>query len=444
VHRLTSRVGDNGGWCRPEAPTFAEREITREAFTMAPSHHQSPASANSHVRIGVAASLTVLAFAVGSMTLTSTPAGAVGPTVPPNGPVTQRKQGPPAPVVTQPAAAPAKAAKRKSPSRKPAKAKAASTKASGFGQGAKGDQVVAVQTRLQELKYDITDTSGKFGDQTYHAVMAFQKLNGLSRTGRVGSQTLAALESADPSPTPMLPDGGPDRIEVDIKRQILMVWNGGEIAHILSISTGSGKDFCVLDPETNKTECDKAITPGGSFRVTRRWIGWRESKLGEMYNPLYFNGGIAIHGSPSVPAYPASHGCVRIPMVSAEWFPEAVPDGTPVYVFSADKTPTPLRSKGPSSTKPTVPGGSTPGSTTPGATVPPTAPTTPTTVPPSTIVRLLPLGSTTTTIAPSIPPATVPLTASTVPTTPAPTTLAATTTTTVAPTVPASSNPSRQ
>ncbi len=419
---------------------------------MAPSHHQqSPKSAPSRVRIGAAASLAVTAFALGSLTLSSTPAGAVGPTVPSGSPsggaaTTRPKQGPPAPVVTQPPAGggnSAKPATRKSPSRKPAKSKAATTKGAGFGQGAKGDQVAAVQTRLQELKFDITDTSGKFGDQTYHAVMAFQKLNGLSRTGRVGAQTLAALESADPSPTPMLPEGGPDRIEVDIKRQILMVWNGGEIAHILSISTGSGKDFCVLDPETNKTECDKAITPGGSFRVTRRWIGWRESKLGEMYNPLYFNGGIAIHGSPSVPAYPASHGCVRIPMVSAEWFPSAVPDGTPVYVFSADKTPTPLRSKGSSSTKSTVPGESTP-STTPGATVPPTAPTTPTTVPPSTVVRLLPLGSTTTTVVvppttgvSTTAPVTVPLTAST-----APTTLAPATTTTS--TVPPSSNPTRQ
>jgi lipoprotein-anchoring transpeptidase ErfK/SrfK len=29
---------------------------------------------------------------------------------------------------------------------------------------------------------------------------------------------------------------------------------------------------------------------------------------------MYFKGGFAIHGYPSVPAFPASHGCVRVPM----------------------------------------------------------------------------------------------------------------------------------
>ena len=51
-----------------------------------------------------------------------------------------------------------------------------------------------------------------------------------------------------------------------------------------------------------------------------------------MWNPYYFNGGIAVHGLASVPAYPASHGCARIPMDIANYFPTLVTKGESVYV----------------------------------------------------------------------------------------------------------------
>ncbi len=397
--------------------------------------HPSRSMRNSLLAVAVSVGLAIVS------TTSSSPVGAVGPTLPPKkpgaAPATQpRKIGPPAPAPK--AAAKPKAAKKSSPKRAAAKPKTAKA-ASGIGQGAKGAQVTAIQTKLQELKYDIPEVTGTFGDLTYHAVMAFQKLNGLDRTGRVGPQTLAAIESAT-APEPMLADGGPDRVEVDIKRQVLLVWKGGEIAHILSVSTGNNKDFCVLDPETNKTECDKAVTPGGSFRVTRRWIGWRESRLGEMYNPLYFNGGIAIHGSPSVPAYPASHGCVRIPMPSAEWFHTVIPDGTPIYVFGPDKTPTPIKSKAPATPPATTPDGSTipkpstvPGATTPGATAPAPATTGSTT---TTLVRLLTPGATApATVPPPTATPTAPTSTTPVATTPAPTVATTTVPTTLPPAV---------
>lgn len=222
--------------------------------------------------------------------------------------------------------------------------------AGGFGQGSQGDKVLALQQRLQELKYDVTDPDGKYGGQTYHAIMAFQKVNGLARTGRANEATLAAMKTAT-EPAPRVPGGGPDRVEINIPGQYLSLYRDGALVRILSISTGSGKEFCVLDPDTKKTECDVALTPGGSFRIQSRIIGWRESKLGLMYNPLYFNGGIAIHGAPSVPGYPASHGCVRIPMVSAEWFYQEAFDGIPVYVFGAKDAPVPLGAKAPTDTQ---------------------------------------------------------------------------------------------
>jgi peptidoglycan hydrolase-like protein with peptidoglycan-binding domain len=286
----------------------------------------------------------------------------------------------------------------------------------GFGQGASGAKVTAVQERLAVLHYDVTSADGKYGDQLYHAVMAFQKVNGLSRTGRVNAQTLAALDTAT-DPAPGLATGGADRIEVDLEKQYLALYKAGAIFRLLSISSGSGKEFCVYDPETKKTECDKAVTPGGSFRVRSRWVGWRESKLGLLYNPLYFNGGIAIHGAPSVPATPASHGCVRIPMISAQWFPEQVADGTPVYVFGGEEgAPVPLKSKAPADAK-----------------------SAPTTAPTNTLATIPPAGSGPVTTKPStalpsatLPGATVPSsnTLATVPATIAPTTTAIPTTTT--------------
>ena len=52
------------------------------------------------------------------------------------------------------------------------------------------------------------------------------------------------------------------------------------------------------------------------------------------------DGGIAVHGYPSVPTYNASHGCVRIPMHIADYFQGLVPDGTPMFVVGtrADST----------------------------------------------------------------------------------------------------------
>lgn len=119
---------------------------------------------------------------------------------------------------------------------------------------------------------------------------------------------------------------GPVRIEVDISAQRLLLYRGRTLARTLHVSTGSGRRYCV------KGDCAVAHTPRGRFRVYTRVAGWRTSRLGQLYNPLYFNGGYAIHGAGSVPAYPASHGCVRISMANARWLPSAVPNGTPVWV----------------------------------------------------------------------------------------------------------------
>ncbi|MDP9069787.1 MAG: L,D-transpeptidase family protein [Actinomycetota bacterium] len=215
----------------------------------------------------------------------------------------------------------------------------------GLGPGARGAQVRALEQRLAELKYDVGRVDGVFDSITGHAVMAFQKVNGMKRSGRATQDVLAKLASAG-LPAPMLSAGGATRVEVDIKRQVLFLYTGGGLNRIVSVSTGSGKRYCV------DGQCDTAVTPGGSFRITRRITGWRTSRLGRLWNPLYFNGGIAIHGAASVPAFPASHGCVRVPMSTASWLPGVVPNGTPVYVVGGPKAPVPFDEPAPVDLRP--------------------------------------------------------------------------------------------
>jgi len=191
--------------------------------------------------------------------------------------------------------------------------------------------VRAVQERLAELGYDVGTPDGQFGGRTSYAVMAFQKMEGLSRTGDIDDELEAALAVAGP-PGPMA--GGPStRVEVDLNRQVLIYWSGGELTRILPISSGNGEEYCV------EGECDVAVTPPGSFHIGRKAEGLEVAPLGELWWPMYFNGGIAIHGSPSVPPYPASHGCIRIPMYAAPSFYDQVSRGTAVILVGRGPGP---------------------------------------------------------------------------------------------------------
>jgi lipoprotein-anchoring transpeptidase ErfK/SrfK len=62
-------------------------------------------------------------------------------------------------------------------------------------------------------------------------------------------------------------------------------------------------------------------------------VGWENNVPGSMYYPNYISGGIAIHGSYSVPVKPASHGCIRIPMFAAREVSKLLKLGTIVLVY---------------------------------------------------------------------------------------------------------------
>ena len=63
--------------------------------------------------------------------------------------------------------------------------------------GDKGDAVKKLQKRLKELGYYKSWADGDYGNETYEAVKAFQKKNGLYVDGVAGSQTLKKLNSSN-------------------------------------------------------------------------------------------------------------------------------------------------------------------------------------------------------------------------------------------------------
>ncbi len=185
-----------------------------------------------------------------------------------------------------------------------------------------------VQERLRELGYLVGPADGVHGAQSRAAVMAFQRVNGLQVDGVIGPRTREAL--ADPR----LPDlaGGPEtRVEVDLDRQLLHLVEDGERVVTLHVSSGSGRPYTTASGGTARSN-----TPVGEFMIERRIAGARRAALGTLYDPLYFHRGWAIHGSDSVPAEPASHGCIRVTRADARWLFERVPDGLPVHVVGGE------------------------------------------------------------------------------------------------------------
>jgi lipoprotein-anchoring transpeptidase ErfK/SrfK len=199
--------------------------------------------------------------------------------------------------------------------------------------GAKGSAVKWLQKRLIELGYRPGKVDGQYGTTTLAAVWAFQKVNGIKPTSTIARRTWEALERPR-APRVLVPNGRPTRAEVDLTRQVMTLYVRGRLKLISHISSGSGIPYCETATWQGRKQrfCGSAATPTGDYRTTWRVGGWHRSYLGQLYNPIFFNGGIAFHGALSVPLYPASHGCVRMPMNVAEELPGLLGKGVPVHV----------------------------------------------------------------------------------------------------------------
>jgi N-acetylmuramoyl-L-alanine amidase len=197
-----------------------------------------------------------------------------------------------------------------------------------LGVGSRGTAVKALQQRLAALHYfDVATADGVFGQDTYHALIAFQKVQGLTRDGIVGPATWARLAKPYvPAPRYRMATAS---LEVNLARQVIYYVRGGTIQRIIDASTGSGAWYY------SQGRWARAITPTGRFRISWRYNGWQAGPLGSMYRPNYFDAGYAVHGMTSVPAYPASHGCVRMTVPTMDRMWSSLWVGMPVAIYAS-------------------------------------------------------------------------------------------------------------
>ena len=183
------------------------------------------------------------------------------------------------------------------------------------------------EARLAEMGYRPGRVDGVIDDNTRQALAVFQKWEGRTINGQLNRKELDAIMNAT---APAARDTGYRHVEVDLDRQVLLLTdNDGAITQILPVSTGSNKRY------NEKGMRGLAYTPTGRFRIYAKIAGWRKSPLGLLYYPNYFSDGLAIHGNPSVPDSPESHGCVRIPMWSAIEMSKALPVGTILLIYDS-------------------------------------------------------------------------------------------------------------
>jgi len=189
------------------------------------------------------------------------------------------------------------------------------------------EQRLEAEKRLWELGYWAGPIDGTFDSASRHALVTFQKIEGRTRTGNLTWTELKALQSAT---RPRARYEGFAHIEIDLTRQVLFVIDeSGTVSRILPVSSGNEKLY------VDRGQVHRAHTPTGTFKVLRKINGWRKSSLGLLYYPSYILNGIAVHGSPSVPTYPASHGCIRVPMYAAKELSGLMPVGIEVIVYAS-------------------------------------------------------------------------------------------------------------
>jgi hypothetical protein len=283
--------------------------------------------------------------------------------------------------------------------------------------GYSGPDVKTLQVRLKALGFDPGPLDGQYGAGTQQAVWAFQGIVKGQRydvqTGEVNDPLWQVMQDNITFQPRRQDQPGATHMEIYLDSQAAMVFTDNKPVLITHISSGTGERWCDIvsydtdnlgnkvDPPVKQDVCGISKTPGGRFQFFRRYTGTRQGPLGGMFNPVYFNYGIAVHGAHNVPNKPASHGCIRIPEFIATYFPSLVKNGDLVYVWDGKKEPE-QQSKNdmlpvfnfanPDAT-------TTSSSTTTSSTTTTVAPTTKPTAPPTTKAPTTTVKTTTTTVA---------------------------------------------
>jgi lipoprotein-anchoring transpeptidase ErfK/SrfK len=175
-----------------------------------------------------------------------------------------------------------------------------------------GRAVQALNRRLRKLGYRAAK-GARFTAATANAVLAYRKVNRMAWERRASSEVLSKVLRDRGAFRLRFPRAG-QHVEVDLQRQVMALADRGKARHTFHISSG------------------KPSTPSdrGHFRIQRRTPGY--NSLG-MLHSVYYNRGEALHGYRSVPAYPASNGCIRSPIPDARFIFDWVRLGMSVYVY---------------------------------------------------------------------------------------------------------------
>ncbi len=180
------------------------------------------------------------------------------------------------------------------------------------GPGSGGKSVRALQNRLARLGY-VVGRRGSYDARTGRAVLAFRKVTGMARTSSATKQVMRRIARGGGRFRIRFPSHG-RHIEADISRQVLVLIEGRKVRRIYPISSGKASTPTVL----------------GNFRVYSKTPG---TNAKGMVHSAYFIRGYATHGYASVPIYPASHGCLRVPIPDALSLFNWIKVGTPVDTY---------------------------------------------------------------------------------------------------------------
>jgi peptidoglycan hydrolase-like protein with peptidoglycan-binding domain len=180
------------------------------------------------------------------------------------------------------------------------------------GQGARGTHVLLLQRGLRRLGFAVPVT-GYYDGGTSRAVLAFRKTNGLGRNGYASRRVFSMVLRARGAFRVRYPRAG-RHVEFDWSRQVLALIDRGRARRVYHASSGK--------PSTP--------TVFGTFRFYSKQPG---TNAKGMLDANYFIGGYAIHGYPSVPSYPASHGCIRVPNPNAADINGQISLGETIFVY---------------------------------------------------------------------------------------------------------------
>lgn len=180
------------------------------------------------------------------------------------------------------------------------------------GFGSTGAFVALIQQKLAAVHVYIPQ-SGVYDQKTGLAIDAYHRLLRHGTSQSLDGLTVSELLAGRGSFPIRYPNDG-RHAEGNLGLQLLALIDHGKVEAIYPISSGKPSTPTIL----------------GRFHVYLRTPGYLPDG---MYYSNFFTGGYAIHGFDPAPDYPASHGCMRLPITDAlsvwDWL--SIGDGVDVY-----------------------------------------------------------------------------------------------------------------